>query len=275
VAAQRSRSTVRTPGTSRTGLLLRSLLFALGLVVSTLIFAPLSLLTFPLPYLARYRFITGWTRFNLWWLGRTCRLHHRFEGLENVPPRPAIVFSRHESAWETMALQYVFSPQVWVLKRELLWIPFFGWGLAMLRPIAIDRRSRRRAIEQIVEIGGRRLQEGCWVVVFPEGTRVAPGKKRRYRIGGAVLAEKSGAPVVPVAHDAGDFWPRRSFIKHPGTIRVVIGPPIQSTGRSAAEINSLAEHWIGTTMARLRAGNAPPAGEEDTRPLPAERAGGG
>jgi len=248
-------------------LYLRSLAFTVGLVIATLVFAPLALLTAPLPYAARYRFITLWSHINLWWLERTCHIHQRTEGLEHVPERPSIVFSKHESAWETLALQRVFNPQVWVLKRELLRIPFLGWGLAMLRPIAIDRRAGRRAVREVVAQGTARLEQGCWVVIFPEGTRVAPGERRPYRLGGAVLAEQSGYPVVPVAHNAGDFWPRRSFLKRPGTVCMVIGPPIESRGRSAAEINRLAEAWIEATVARIRAGARPARGAAPTGPI--------
>ena len=139
-----------------------------------------------------------------------------------------------------------------MLKRELLRIPFFGWGLATLRPIAIDRAAGRSALDQVLEQGRRRLAEGIWVVVFPEGTRVAPGAQRRYRLGGAVLAERTGSPVVPVAHNAGDYWPRRGFLKRPGTIRLVIGEPIESKGRSATEINARAAEWIESTVRTLR-----------------------
>ena len=138
-----------------------------------------------------------------------------------------------------------------MLKRELLWIPVFGWGLALMRPIAIDRKSGRRAVKQVVRQGLRRLAEGCWVVIFPEGTRVAPGRRLRYRLGGAVLAEESGFPVVPVAHNAGEYWPRRSFLKRPGTIRVVIGAPIQSESRTAPDIIRQVEDWIEGTMERI------------------------
>jgi 1-acyl-sn-glycerol-3-phosphate acyltransferase len=141
-----------------------------------------------------------------------------------------------------------------VIKRELLWIPFFGWGLATLRPIAIDRRSNRAALAQILSQGRARLKDGCWVVIFPEGTRVAPGERRRYRQGGALLAAKTGQPVLPVAHNAGDFWPRNGFIKRPGTIQLAIGPVIESSGRSAADINRLAETWIEATVGKMRAG---------------------
>jgi len=137
------------------------------------------------------------------------------------------------------------------MKRELLWVPFFGWALAILGSIAIDRKAGRKAIDQLVTQGRQRLEDGRWVVVFPEGTRIAPGQKGRYRIGGAVLAEQSGHPIVPVAHNAGEFWPRHGFLKRPGVIQVVIGPPISSRGRMAADILKEAEMWIEDTMGRI------------------------
>lgn len=229
----------------------RSALFTVGMAVSTMIFAPLSVMTFPLPYRWRYAFITQWTRFNLWWLGVTCRLRYVVEGLEHLPAGPAIVLAKHQSAFETLAFQRIFPPQVWLLKRELLWVPFFGWGLAMLEPIAIDRKATRKALQQLLTVGGARLAHGRWVIIFPEGTRVAPGQRGRYAPGGAMLAARSGYPVVPVAHNAGEFWPRRGCIKRPGIIRIVIGPIIESRGRSAQEINALAEEWIESQMPRL------------------------
>src|SRR3569833_2900547 len=172
------------------------------------------------------------------------RLHHAVEGREHLPAGAAIVLAKHQSAFETLAFQRIFPPQVWLLKRELLWVPFFGWGLAKQKPIAGDRKATRKALQQLLTIGGARLEHGRWVVIFPEGTRTAPGKKGRYAPGGAMLAARSGYPVVPVAHNAGEFWPRRGFIKRPGTIRIVIGPVIDSRGRSAQEINALAEVWF-------------------------------
>jgi 1-acyl-sn-glycerol-3-phosphate acyltransferase len=225
-------------------LFLRSLLFALGMWSSTLIIAPLAVLTFPFPFATRYAFITQWARFNLWWLQITCRLRYRVHGRQNIPVGNAIVFCKHQSAWETLALQNIFPPQVWLLKRELLWVPFFGWGLAMLEPIAIDRRAGRKAVEQLVRQGAERLANGRWVVIFPEGTRVAPGHTGRYGIGGAALAASSGYPVVPVAHNAGEFWPRRGFIKRPGTITVVVGPAIDPRGKDAETIKEEAKFWI-------------------------------
>lgn len=226
--------------------------------LATAVFAPLSVLTFPFPPLARYRFISQWTRFTLWWLKITCNLRYRVLGREHLPRDTAIALVKHQSTWETLALQEILPPQVWVLKRELLWVPLFGWGLAMLDPIAIDRRAGKRAITQIIEQGRQRLDTRRWVVVFPEGTRVAAGEHGRFGIGGAVLAAETGHPVVPIAHNAGYFWPRRGFIKRPGTITAVIGPVIDSRGRSADEINRLAEAWIKETTASLAPADVAP-----------------
>lgn len=232
-------------------LLVRALLYQVVIVVFTLFFAPLCLLTFPFPFETRYNFIRRWAQFNLWWLKKTCGLDYQVSGKENIPSTNAIIFCKHQSVWETLALQNIFPPQVWLLKRELLWIPFFGWGLALLEPIAIDRKSRREAMRQLLEQGKKRLEDGRWVIIFPEGTRVAPGQKKAYQKGGAILAEKTGYPVVPVAHNAGEFWPRRSFIKRPGTIQLVIGPPIETKGKTYQEINREAEAWIEGKLAEI------------------------
>lgn len=232
-------------------LFLRSLLFSLGMILSTLLFAILCVLLAPAPYLFRYRFTTLWNRFNLWWLKSTCRIDYEISGLENIPAGPALIFCKHQSTWETIVLPTIFPPQVWVLKRELLWVPFFGWGLALLRPIAINRGAGRKAVNQILQQGLDRLQAGLWVVFFPEGTRVAPGKKVRYKMGGALLAEHTRYPVVPVTHNAGEYWARREFIKRPGTIKLVIGPVIETSGLTAHEINDKAQHWIEERLSEI------------------------
>lgn len=235
-------------------MLVRSALFNAVMWLSVVIYAPLALLTTPLPFTWRYRFVTQWGRFHVWLARRLFGIGYHVEGRNHLPQSPAIVLSKHQSAWETLAFQEIFPPFVFILKRELMWIPLFGWGLALLKPIAIDRGAGQRALEQVVTQGRARLEQGIWVVVFPEGTRVAPGHRRRYKSGGAVLAAATGYPVVPVAHNAGHFWPRRSLVKKPGTIRVVIGPPIRTKGRTAEEINRQAEEWIEHTMARLEGG---------------------
>ncbi len=222
----------------------RSGLFALTLLAVTPPYALLALATFPLPRMLRYRIISGWSRLVVVLARQILGIGWRIEGSENLPDRPAVILAKHQSAWETMAFQLIFPPQVHVLKRELLWIPFFGWGLALMSPIAIDRSRGVAALRSIARRGRERLGQGFWVVVFPEGTRVAPGERRAYQLGGAWLAAASGAPVVPVAHNAGLLWPRNAFVKRAGTVTVRIGPVIESANRDPKAINDLAEAWI-------------------------------
>lgn len=230
---------------------LRSLLFALGQWLFTLIFSLFAVLTFPFPPLTRYRIISLWARSMMWWLRVTCGIRYRVFGLEHIPQTPCVVLSKHQSAWETLAFQQIFPPQVWVLKRSLLWIPFFGWGLAMTSPIAIDRSAGREALKQLTAQGKDRLKQGFWVIVFPEGTRVAPGSRGKYHIGGAWLATHTGTDVVPVAHNAGEFWPKNAFLKKPGTITVSIGKPIATADLKPDQVNRMVEDWIEQEMNRL------------------------
>ncbi|HSD61444.1 MAG TPA: lysophospholipid acyltransferase family protein [Burkholderiales bacterium] len=230
---------------------LRSALYTLLQFVITPLFSVLALLTFPFPPLTRYRIITQWTTLALWLARTICGIRYRVLGAEGVPRSPSIVLSKHQSAWETMAFQRIFPPQVWVLKKELLRIPFIGWGLAMTSPIAIDRDAGRRALKQTLEQGRDRIAKGFWVVIFPEGTRVEPGTRGKYQIGGAWLAVHTGVPVVPVAHNAGEFWPKNALLKRPGTITVSIGEPIDPAGLSAQELNARVEAWIEGEMERI------------------------
>lgn len=223
---------------------LRSVLFALALLLITPPYALLALATFLLPRMARYRIIAGWSRAIIFLAEVILGIRWHVEGRENLPAQPSVILSKHQSAWETLAFQLIFPPQVHVLKRELLWIPFFGWGLAAMSPIAIDRSRGAAALRAMARLGQKRLAQGFWIVVFPEGTRVAPGERRRYQPGGAWLAAATGAPVIPVAHNAGRVWPRNAFVKRPGTVTVRIGPSIDSSGRDAEAINTLAEQWI-------------------------------
>jgi 1-acyl-sn-glycerol-3-phosphate acyltransferase len=225
-------------------LVLRSLIFLLLQIAITPVFAMLALLSFPLSPLARYRIISQWAKLMLPLLRLVCGIRHEVRGIENIPKEPCIVLCKHQSAWETLALQKIFPPQVWVLKRELLWIPFFGWALALTSPIAIKRSDGKGAIKQLLKQGKERLAQGFCVVIFPEGTRVPFGQRGRYKIGGAMLAASSGMPVVPVAHNAGRLWGRNAFSKHPGMITMSIGKPIATQGRKAEEVNAEVEAWI-------------------------------
>jgi 1-acyl-sn-glycerol-3-phosphate acyltransferase len=236
------------------GVLLRSALYALFQIAVTIPFSLVALATFPLPLGARYRVITLWTRLMVRAAETICGIRYRVLGTETLPAAPYIVLSKHQSAWETLAFQVIFPQQVWVVKGVLLWIPFFGWGLAMLAPIAIDRNDRRRALRQMLDQGRDRLARGYCIVIFPEGTRVAPGGRRDYQPGGAWLAAKTAAPVVPVAHNSGEFWRRNAFLKYPGTITVSIGAPIDSRNLAPEEINRRVEEWIESEMQRLGAG---------------------
>lgn len=231
--------------------ILRSTLYMLLQIIITPPYALFTLACFPLSPHARYRVTSSWTFIMLFLLRTVCGLKYRILGAENIPKTPSIVLSKHQSAWETLAFQKIFPPQVWVLKKELLRIPFFGWGLSMTSPIAIDRSSGKAALDQVVEQGRDRLKQNFWVVIFPEGTRITPGKKGKYRIGGAWLATHTNVSVVPVAHNAGEFWGRNSFVKKPGTITVSIGEPIDPTGMEASELNAKVEAWIETEVARI------------------------
>jgi 1-acyl-sn-glycerol-3-phosphate acyltransferase len=223
------------------------------LSVSVVVFAvPLSVFGWflPFPFLARAGRL--WGQINLHGLDLICGLGYRIRGLDRLPSEPCIVLCKHQSAWETIALQALLPPNhTWVIKRELLWTPFFGWALAAYRPIAIDRSAGRKAVKQLLDQGRACLEAGRWVVIFPEGTRVAPGQRGRYGVGGALLAEKTGYPVLPIAHNAGVFWRRRGFLKYPGVVDLVIGEAVPSQGRPAAAINRWVEDWIEAKVAEL------------------------
>jgi 1-acyl-sn-glycerol-3-phosphate acyltransferase len=225
---------------------LRSLLFTTFFLLFTFCYAIFFVLaSLLLPWRGRFALARTWANVLLAALRATCGLGYTVEGREHLANgQPCIALVKHSSSWETVAQAALLPPQVWVLKRELTWIPFVGWGIRQLRAIAIDRGSGGTAVRQMVEQGRRHLANGEWIVVFPEGTRMAPGQTRRYGVGGAAIAAETGAPVIPVAHNAGYFWPRRGLLKRPGTIRVVIGPPIATRGRDPREINEEAQRFI-------------------------------
>lgn len=236
---------------SKPVLIVRSLLFWLGFILNVFVFGLLIVSLFFTSSSFRLKIARLWSYANNFLLKIFCGIDFKVEGQENLNVKTAIILSKHQSTWETLAL-HSFTPYVhWVFKRELMYIPIFGWALALTDPIGINRGAGRAAIKQLVAEGKQKLDDGKWMVLFPEGTRTAPGESKKYKIGGALLAEKSGYPVIPIAHNAGEFWPKHSFIKWPGTISVVIGPAIESKGRSADEINKEVFDWIEGNMQKI------------------------
>ena len=228
---------------------IRSALYMLFLIVTVIPYAFACLIWSPLPLKWRYRLTMGWPRLAVWGARVIVGIRWEIKGAENFPDGPAIILSKHQSAWETLFLPaYLPRQACFVYKKELHRVPFFGWGLALLKMIPIDRAKGRDAFEQVVKVGKLRLQEGRWPVLFPEGTRVAPGKTGRYKSGGAILATRTGAPVIPVALNAGECWPRNAFIKKPGLITVSIGPAIDSAGLDADMLNQKVQDWIESEM---------------------------
>lgn len=238
-------------------LALRSLLFSV-FFLGTLLFYVVIIGPFLLPFRfeTRYRVLSSWADINIWVLKRVCGVDFRISGLQNMPTEPCIVMSNHQSTWETLAVQGFLPPVVWVIKRELLWLPIFGWGLAMIEPIALNRGSGRSAVEQLVSQGRARLDAGRWIIIFPEGTRVAPDQNKRYKMGGAILASRNDVPILPIAHNAGYLWPRRHFVKYPGVVDVRIGEPITTTGKTPEEINREVKAWIDAARAEIGAPDA-------------------
>ncbi len=230
---------------------LRSLLFMVMMVVTTPLIVTALLLCFWLPLRQRRLLVMPWVRFVMWLIRHLLGIEHRIVGAENIPAAPCVILSKHQSAWETFALQTIFPLTAFVYKKELHWLPFFGWGLKLMPFVGIDRTAGKAALNQVAERGKQRLADGYSVVVFPEGTRVAPGHHRRYKIGGAYLAAAAGAPVVPVALDSGERWGRKAFLKTPGVVTVSIGPAIDPAGKTADAINAAAEQWVEAEMRRI------------------------
>lgn len=239
----------------------RTVLFYLLLSFSAFAWGTLSLLLAPfLPFQARYRFVVQrWCRFAVWLAWHMVGVRYRLSGLENIPQKPCVILSKHQSTWETFFLSGYFAPLSQVLKRELLFVPFFGWALALLKPIAIDRSQPKIALKQLAKQGHERLQQGAWVLIFPEGTRIPTGEMGKFSRGGAALAVNANLPVLPIAHNAGHCWPKNGWAKHPGTIEVMIGPLMYAEGegpRAIAELNQRAEEWVANALRGI--GELPP-----------------
>ncbi|HTI18185.1 MAG TPA: lysophospholipid acyltransferase family protein [Trinickia sp.] len=232
---------------------LRSFLLLLYLIVFTIPYATACFFAFPfLRADKRYWMAAGWCAATLAVLRRLNGIRYRVEGLENLPDGPAVVLAKHQSAWETIALPALLPrPLCYVFKRELLYVPFFGWALGMLKMIHINRKEGKYAFASVIRQGRERLAEGAWVIMFPEGTRTSVGTQGKYKTGGVRFALAAAAPVVPIAHNAGHVWPRNSFMKYPGVVTVSIGKPIDTTGLTPDQLNQRVETWIETEMRRI------------------------
>ena len=233
----------------------RAGLFYAGYALATIVWGTLAVAVgWLLPNKARFDFVIGvWTRLVLKWLAWTCGIRAEVVGSENLPKEPCVLLVKHQSTWDTLFVQTLVSPQTTLIKRELLWIPFFGWAFAVTRPIAIDRGAPSRAFKRLLKCGAQRLDAGTWVTLFPEGTRVPWGERRPFQPGGAALAARTGRPVVVVAHDGGRYWPAHHFAKRPGTVRLRISAPIAPNGKNYNEINAIAEEWLAVQMRELEA----------------------
>lgn len=234
--------------------MLRSIVFTALLFATAVPYSVAVLVIRPFSYALSYRIARAWGQLIVVLAEAICGLRYEVEGAENLPQENAIALMKHSSAYETIVQLVLFPRQCWVLKRELIWAPFFGWALGALHPIAIDRKGGKSAVTQVVEQGAQRLRDGNWVMIFPEGTRMPPGETRRYGVSGALLGQRTGKLLVPVAHNAGDFWPRRGLRKRPGVVRFCIGQPVNATGREPREVNAEIQTWIEAKVAELRRG---------------------
>lgn len=243
-------------------LFLRSLLFFILSAASIFIYSFVCLFSLLLPPHVRHALVRNFLKYYVNMLAVVCGIHYEVEGLENIPQkRFGVILSKHQSAWETFFLPIIFHDPAVIAKRELLWVPFYGWGVAAVDPILINRKDKATAMQQIIRKGKKCLEDGRWILVFPEGTRVPVGEVGKYHLGGARLAVAAEAPVIPVAHNAGSFWPRRGFIKRPGTIRVVIGPMIETKGRTPEAVMQSAKSWIESVMLGIGGFVDKPAGQ--------------
>ena len=232
-------------------LLLRSLVFQFYFFASVGITSMSIFFMWPFPFSIRSAIAKYWGK-SMLWVGRAvCGLDYVIEGTENIPDVPSVIMIKHTTVFEAYTQLAVFPPQTWVVKRELLSIPLFGWGLAAMRPIAINRSAGHTAVTQVIEQGRDRLGKGIWITIFPEGTRMPAGQTRKFGVSGAALAKDVRCPIVPVAHNAGDLWPRRGLKKKPGMIRFCIGPPIDPGERTPKEINLIVQDWIETKMKEI------------------------
>lgn len=227
---------------------LRSFMFYFVMSIITIPYGIFCLFCYKLSAHARYEIINFWLKAIVLSLRYICGIKFKVEGEENIPKQNGVILANHQSTYETFLLPLIFHQPTIILKKQLLGIPFFGWGLRLLEPISVDKNAPTSSMKKLLSEGHKKLMDGRWVLIFPESQRVKAGKKARYRIGGALLAHNADVPVVPVAHNAGHCWPGKAFLKYPGTISVVIGNTIDTSNRSAEDILALAKIRIEKTL---------------------------
>ncbi|SMM99380.1 1-acyl-sn-glycerol-3-phosphate acyltransferase [uncultured Candidatus Thioglobus sp.] len=222
----------------------------MGALTILIVLVTIALVLFFIPFKVHYAILSKWSVFCLWWLDITCNIQTKVIGAENIPKQACVIISNHQSTWETLGFQQIFAQQTWVLKKQLLWIPIFGWGLALLKPIVIDRGEKIQALKKIIRQGADRINKGIFVIIFPEGTRQPYGKLGDYQKGGVAIAKKAKSDILPVFHNAGKIWAKGSFIKHAGVVTVIIGKPIKVMGKSATELTQEVRDWTEKQAAK-------------------------
>lgn len=231
--------------------ILRASFFTLGMTLSTLVYALPCVLVRFLPYRICFAFVSSWCAFNTFWLRVTCGINYKISGQENIPEQPCVIMSNHQSTWETLAFPGIFPTFTWVVKKELLYIPLFGWGMASVAPIALNRKQGKQAMQQLISEGKEKLALGRCILIFPEGTRTSYHEQRSLKVGGFLLAKQTQSFILPVVHDSGRLWPRKHFLKQAGTVHVRIGKLISTENKTAEELRDEYAHWLKTTRAEL------------------------
>lgn len=232
--------------------LIRSLIFIFGMVLSICLWVIPCIIARLFPYKVCFAIVSSWCTFNLHWLRLTCGIRYEITGLENIPDQACVIMSNHQSTWETLAYPSIFPTLTWVIKRELLFVPLFGWGIASTQPIALNRQQGKKAFKQLIKDGKEKLSLGRFILIFPEGTRIPYDEERELKVGGFVLAKKAKTNILPVAHDAGRLWPRQGLLKTPGTIHLHIGEPISTDGNSTEELRQLYSDWLNKTRIEIK-----------------------
>jgi len=231
---------------------IRSSIFLLGMIVSTCLWVIPSIVARLFPYRICFAIVSSWCTFNVHWARITCGIHYEISGLENIPDQACVIMSNHQSTWETLAYPSIFPTLTWVIKKELLYVPLFGWGIASTQPIALNRKQGKKSFIQLIKDGKEKLALGRFILIFPEGTRIPYEEERTLKVGGFVLAKKANTDILPVAHDAGRLWPRQAFLKSPGTIQLRIGKPISTKDKTAEQCREHYSQWLSQARAEMK-----------------------